>query len=403
MMHTEVKEGFASRALRCVLAAALAAGCFVASAGLAFAQSIDDPLTEEELALAEGGSSASARSLDDFWRWPLPGIGEDHISQDFWSGHGAIDIWAAEGTPIVASRGGVVVATEATNPQELDGYGNCVVVYHEDGTETYYAHMSRRDVNKGDRVYLGQQLGLVGNTGNSFGDHLHFEIRVKATPDEFYWGKRIDPLPYVTGHEYVASANGTYFYDVDFGAYAQWYSELIDRAVVSGLMEGVGNNQFHPEVTVTRAQAFTILCRAADADSLYGNGSNSTPFHDNQVGQWYTGAINWAYSIGLVTGDGDDLVRPNDTITREELATLIARYAEKVRGVNAVASSAALAGMDDAHTVSDWAAERVAWAVQAGIMTGSTESDGSLLVKPKGEATRAEMCAFIVRTVDKVG
>lgn len=402
MMHTEVKGSFASRALRCVLAGALAAGCFVASAGMALAQSIDDPLTEDELAMAEGGSSASARSLSDFWRWPLPGIGEDHISQDFWSGHGAIDIWAAEGTPIVASRAGVVVATEATNPQELDGYGNCVVIYHLDGTETYYAHMSRRDVNEGDVVTMGQQIGLVGNTGNSFGDHLHFEIRVDATPEEFYWGDRIDPLPYVTGHDFVASANGTYFYDVDFGSYAQWYSEWIDRAVVSGLMQGTGNNQFQPDGKVTRGQVFSILLRASGASGAYGNGANLTPFQDNAAGNYYTGAINWAYSIGLAEGSGN-AVRPNDPITREELASVIARYAELVRGVDTESSAFALESMVDVDSVSDWALEQVAWTVEAGIMTGSVADDGSLLVNPQGEATRAEMATIAVRAIEKIG
>lgn len=403
MMHTEVKEGIAFRALRCALAVVLAAGCFAASAGTAFAQTIDDPLTDEELTLAEGGSTASARSLDSFWRWPLPGIGEDHISQDFWSGHGAIDIWAAEGTPIVAARAGVVVATEATNPRELDGYGNCVVVYHEDGTESYYAHMSRRDVNAGDRVYLGQQIGLVGSTGNSTGNHLHFEIRVNATAEEFYWGTRIDPLPYVKGHEFVASASGTYFYDVDFGAYAQWYSASIDRAIASGLMEGVGNCQFQPDGAVTRAQVFSILCRAAGAGSLCGNSENNTPFQDNQAGQWYTGSINWAYNMGLAEGDGGNMICPGDTITREELAVLVARYAEKVHGVSAVAPGSALVGVGDAGAVSDWAVESVAWAIQTGVITGSVESNGSLLVKPKSNTTRAEMAAIIVRAIDQLG
>lgn len=402
MFQSYAKGSFALRALRCVLAGALAAGCFVASAGMALAQSINDPLTEGELALAEGGSSASARSLDDFWRWPLPGIGEDHISQDFWSGHGALDIWAAEGTPIVASRGGVVVATEATNPQELDGYGNCVVVYHEDGTESYYAHMSRRDVNKGDRVYLGQQLGLVGSTGNSTGDHLHFEIRVNATPDEFYWGERIDPLPHVTGHDYDVSQNGIWFNDVDFGANAQWYAPWIEQAVLSGLMEGAGDNLFQPDGLVTRGQVLTILCRAAGADNAYGNGENNTPFDDNLQGQYYTGAINWAYAVGLAEGDGN-AIRPNDLVTREELATMIARYAKEVHDAYSIASASELAGMDDADEVSEWAVEHVAWAIQMGIITGSAEPDGSLLVKPDGHASRAEMAAIIVRTVDKVG
>ena len=58
------------------------------------------------------------------------------------------------------------------------GYGNIVVVRHGDGSETAYAHLSAFDVRVGDTVAQGQQLGRVGNTGRSFGPHLHFEVRV---------------------------------------------------------------------------------------------------------------------------------------------------------------------------------------------------------------------------------
>ena len=104
---------------RTVLAAAAAAFfavvVSVAVPHTAFAQSVDDPLTAEEQQLAAGAASAaSARDLDTArWAWPLPSIGIDHISQDFWSGHGALDIWAAKGTPIITSRAGIVVAASS--------------------------------------------------------------------------------------------------------------------------------------------------------------------------------------------------------------------------------------------------------------------------------------------------
>lgn len=84
--------------------------------------------------------------------------------------HGGIDIAAPNGTPIMASKAGVVVIS-----QYGSSYGNYVVISHPDGTRTLYAHMSQRNVSAGDTVRQGQTVGLVGSTGSSTGNHLHFE------------------------------------------------------------------------------------------------------------------------------------------------------------------------------------------------------------------------------------
>ena len=79
-------------------------------------------------------------------------------------------------------------------------YGNYVVVSHSDGTSTLYAHMSSRSVSVGQSVSQGQELGKVGSTGSSTGNHLHFEIRVN--------GSRVDPVNYFSGL-YVRSGGKT--------------------------------------------------------------------------------------------------------------------------------------------------------------------------------------------------
>lgn len=89
------------------------------------------------------------------------------------------------GKPVIAAREGVVTIAGDSN----NGYGNCVLITHADGFSTRYAHLSEINVNVGRNVKQGQLIGKVGNTGYSFGDHLHFEIRINGTP--------IDPLPYV--------------------------------------------------------------------------------------------------------------------------------------------------------------------------------------------------------------
>jgi murein DD-endopeptidase MepM/ murein hydrolase activator NlpD len=98
--------------------------------------------------------------------------------------HDGMDLGASTGTPIYASDGGTV--TRATY---YSGYGLCVDIDHENGRMTRYGHCSKLLVSAGDRVYQGQEIALVGNTGHSFGSHLHFEIRVG--------GSLVNPRKYV--------------------------------------------------------------------------------------------------------------------------------------------------------------------------------------------------------------
>ena len=98
--------------------------------------------------------------------------------------HSGLDMGAAGGTPIYATDGGTVVRAGW-----YSGYGNCVDIEHENGRMTRYGHCSRLLVNVGDKVYQGQNIALVGNTGHSFGNHLHFEVRFNGNP--------VDPRPYL--------------------------------------------------------------------------------------------------------------------------------------------------------------------------------------------------------------
>lgn len=106
--------------------------------------------------------------------WPT--IGHTLSGNDFWAGHLAIDIGLVVGEPISASDSGVVVfAGWATG-----GYGNVVVIDHGNGYQTLYAHLSGVTSGCGQSVVQGQTIGLGGNTGNSTGPHLHFEVRLNG-------------------------------------------------------------------------------------------------------------------------------------------------------------------------------------------------------------------------------
>jgi len=95
--------------------------------------------------------------------------------------HWGVDIPFPEGTPVVAAFDGIVRVSTWNN----GGYGNVVVIRHDNHLETYYAHLDRRLVNPGQQVKAGDVIGLGGNTGRSRGNHLHFETR--------YLGQHFNP------------------------------------------------------------------------------------------------------------------------------------------------------------------------------------------------------------------
>ena len=112
--------------------------------------------------------------------WPVNGPLTSVFGQRWGRLHAGIDISAGEGTPIRAADSGRVVLMQGTGAS--GGYGNYTCVQHTASMSTCYAHQSRFGTSQGARVSQGQVIGYVGNTGHSFGAHLHFEVRVNGTP-----------------------------------------------------------------------------------------------------------------------------------------------------------------------------------------------------------------------------
>ncbi|NGM13904.1 M23 family metallopeptidase [Verrucosispora sp. WMMA2044] len=126
-------------------------------------------------------------SVEDTGVWLLPLQGYDFNSpygMRWGKLHTGVDLVAPEGTPYVAIHEGTV-----TKAGWFGGYGNAVIVQHADGSEAIYGHSSALSVREGQQVKAGDQLGLVGNTGHSYGSHLHLEIHVKGEP--------LDPVPWL--------------------------------------------------------------------------------------------------------------------------------------------------------------------------------------------------------------
>jgi murein DD-endopeptidase MepM/ murein hydrolase activator NlpD len=136
-----------------------------------------------QLAAAQGGATDTVPSSQGLI-WPVSGPVTSPFGYRWGRLHAGIDIGVPYGTPIRAAASGTVVLAGWTG-----GYGNYTCIDHGGGLATCYAHQSSYAVSGGAQVGQGQVIGYVGNTGHSFGAHLHFEVRINGTP--------VDPLGYL--------------------------------------------------------------------------------------------------------------------------------------------------------------------------------------------------------------
>ncbi|MFQ9826720.1 MAG: S-layer homology domain-containing protein [Oscillospiraceae bacterium] len=166
---------------------------------------------------------------------------------------------------------------------------------------------------------------------------------------------------------------GSSFTDVPAGS---WYEEAVNYVHEKGLMNGTSSNAFSPNASTTRGMIVTILAR------VEGVNTNGTP--------WYAAGQKWAMDNGI--SDGTNMP---GVITREQLATILYRYA-KQKGYD-VSKSAALTAFSDADKVSGYAAEAMQWAVAEGLLQGS---NGKL--NPQGSATRAQVATILMRFMEKI-
>lgn len=133
-------------------------------------------------AFAQERAEREARLARPMFVMPTRGVWTSGFGYRWGVLHGGIDIANSIGTPVLAASDGVVIAAGPTA-----GYGIWVKLRHSDGTVTLYGHLSAVLVNVGERVYAGDQVAKMGNTGNSTGPHLHFEVLLNGTD-------RVDPV-----------------------------------------------------------------------------------------------------------------------------------------------------------------------------------------------------------------
>ena len=189
-----------------------------------------------------------------------------------------------------------------------------------------------------------------------------------------------------------APAQAASFRDVPSG---QWYTSWVDQASDQGLMSGFTDpatgrptGYFGPDEPLTRAQVATVLWRMAGGPS-----SGHASFPDVERGSWYDAPVAWCVKAGVVTGytSGPDrgCFRPNRPVTRQELATMVWRYAKHAGMDVADPDPSAFRSTTDWRTVDTWASEALTWTAAAGVLSGVDNHDGTYSVVPFGTATRA--------------
>ncbi len=169
-----------------------------------------------------------------------------------------------------------------------------------------------------------------------------------------------------------------------------WYYDAVKYVNENGLMTGTGANTFEPNLTTTRGMLVTILYRLEGSPTIE-NEIGGYPFKDVDAGAWYATAVYWARMHGIVTGYSDELFGPNDTITREQMATILYRYAQ-YKGYDTT-GKADLSKYTDAAQVSSYAEEAVRWANAEGLINGTSAT----MLSPKSDAIRAQVAAILTR------
>ena len=208
-------------------------------------------------------------------------------------------------------------------------------------------------------------------------------VTVTANPDGTY--RFVMPASQVTVSAVFAPAQLP-FTDV---TEANWYYDEVYYVWANGLMQGTSATTFGPNVDTTRAMVVTILWRL-EGEPASGYDMD---YSDVAGGAWYAGAVRWATEHGIVNGSEGQFY-PGGTVTREQLAAMLYRYAQ-YKGYDLTGGD--LSGFADAGAVSGWAETSLAWAVGQGLLQGSDSQ-----VDPQGSAIRAQTAAILMRFMENV-
>lgn len=246
--------------------------------------------------------------------------------------------------------------------------------------------------NHGCRVFANTAGGMVIGTANPFyGTQVWFmedeEPDAPTEPTE-----PTDPVepPVCDGGEDCPSAHLT---DVEKPS---WYHLAVDYCVENGIMQGIDATTFGVALPTNRAQLVTMLWRQAGQPEPAGE----APFTDVPADSFYAKAVAWAWENGVINGVSATEFAPARELSREQMATILFRYAGNVLGID-VSARADLRAYPDAETVSGFARDAMSWAVAEGLINGMPQGDG-IVLNPQGTTNRAQMATIFQRFCENI-
>lgn len=171
-----------------------------------------------------------------------------------------------------------------------------------------------------------------------------------------------------------------------------WYHDGVHYCIENGLMQGVSTASFLPNGSTTRAQLVTILWR------LEGNPApvSAAGFSDVADGAWYAVAVRWAAGCGVVKGYDNGCFGPNDAVTREQMVTILYRYAQYKGYDVSIGEDTNILSFNDALAVSEYAIPAMQWACGSGMVNGIAQ-EGEMFLAPKDTTTRAQIATLMMR------
>lgn len=255
------------------------------------------------------------------------------------------------------------------------------------------------DENAGTRLSLSASNGMAvyAEMGIELDDTLKISIPEEGTVIGV--GGSADPENWVEPDYYTfADKVGTEAKNVSIETIAYYdvdpdmgYREAVEYVIDRGLMNGVAEGSFDPKGSTSRAMLVTILWRLEGEPVV----NYLMQYEDVKAETWYTEAVRWAAAEGIVEGYSDTEFGPVDAVSREQLVTILWRYAKYLEMDVSVGEDTNILSYEDAFEISEWAIPAMQWACGSGVIEG----DGARL-EPEAEAARAQCAAMLMRFCD---
>lgn len=203
--------------------------------------------------------------------------------------------------------------------------------------------------------------------------------------------KQDDSYPYLEQTVLPTARNMTEdtFTDVSL---RDWFYDPVKQAYDENLMTGTSTTTFEPKITITRSMVVQMLYNKSGRPN---DTQEAAAFTDVKSSSWYYDAVQWASKNGYAAGYGNDKFGPQDPVTREQFAQFL--YSYYYDGNTPDSYSGSLSKFSDAARVSGWARNAVTWAVSNSIISGRSQSNGTLAIAPKDTATRAEAATMLTK------